>query len=1067
MTYPSFSYTESITGTVNLTTEGVTDWWHVFDYLSANDRHKSGGGSVITMSGIGITRQQFYESTSYQLIFSYSNGTTPNVSGTDQRAMYEPALNHVTDTGKGWRCVVPAGIAPQRLKFYVGANSNPSIKITATLSDASYTFTDLHPGRGGLSGVITVDFNANTNGQTLTVDFVLEGSFDGTLAMAAVTLAPLLVVGIPKGVKNWFTRSGSLRSPVITPAAPPASPPIQTSTPFGINIPPPDYFTTVELFRDTVRMSGGWPGGVTVDSQGWPNQDLTGFIPQWMPNGIAGDVMNCEFNGYAASITASGAGYLVQNVNGTAYDPAVAYNSGTNKTTFKIVLPATGREQNNAYNFTGTKKTGGAGGTQAGLTNLRMLRPGESLASNATFTTKAITAYSAFSELRLMDFFKMNFSPIASWAGRPTLESCRTSLHYDLVTGQQLGIYGLPFEVGIELGNACNRNIWIPIPVLLSALDRTSLFSLVDSTLNSGLICTYEDSNEPWNNAFSQTFWLRDQCADELSGFYSDTGMSMISSMSRSGSTVTVIFTGNHNIGTNPGDAAARWAHNIDGFTGQLTMTRVNATTATFPKSGAAGAVSFNNDTDWFFTFNLSNNYLVSAVRSGTTVRLVFSKAHGWGSNGSTRQCWINDLPRNFGTGVYTATVVSSNVVTIAGYSVSSGSVPDGEMDPDSSFTVISPTALTGVGSNDLTYDNFTGLYTLTQRFIARRTMEMSQACRAQFAPTAVIGNRFRFVFAPQASSGDNYEGPMAYAAQHDPSHPPGYHIWAIAGGIYHFLWTTPGDSNTNIASDSGTHIVSDYVNAAAGNATNSKIFYGYHKAMAVATKYGLRFRAYEWGYDVFGDAGSTNNVLKGQAMFDAGMLTPTANSFNDFYRDGGELICYFHGGTQRSTDSAKFGCWALYEQLGTETPRSQAILNVTPSPAAVSRNAIPGLIDARMIDGFYGSPSGNFPDGTVSQNRWNYTFSSLYTAPIKLIAYYTCIDTFPRTMTFTWNGVAVGGTQNIQFTGLSHATTLTDPVAAFAEFTLTPKLGINNLVLIGANNPNANVRIVSIKTFF
>ena len=113
----------SSSATVNLTTEGSSDWSHWSGY-----DHKSSGGSKIsnyTVVGTGTVLNY----TNDPRTCTWSDGT-PTASGSNKNGIY------ITGVGKGFQITAPADLTQRTVKVYVGGWVSGGT-LTASLSDAS------------------------------------------------------------------------------------------------------------------------------------------------------------------------------------------------------------------------------------------------------------------------------------------------------------------------------------------------------------------------------------------------------------------------------------------------------------------------------------------------------------------------------------------------------------------------------------------------------------------------------------------------------------------------------------------------------------------------------------------------------------------------------------------------------------------------------------------------------------------------------------------------------------------------------------------------------------------
>lgn len=180
----SFTATPS---TVNLSTEGTTDWahWGLVDASSFD--HKSG---VTTQLGnyvtLGSGTPQSYNDNGDGYTWT---GGTPTASATNTTTgIYVVGLNN------GFQIIVPADTTSRTLKLYLGGWASQA-KLEATLSDSSaatYIETSFNDaGVNGTNRVYTLTYQAASASQTLTVKWTVTGMNNpqwGNVSAQAVTL---------------------------------------------------------------------------------------------------------------------------------------------------------------------------------------------------------------------------------------------------------------------------------------------------------------------------------------------------------------------------------------------------------------------------------------------------------------------------------------------------------------------------------------------------------------------------------------------------------------------------------------------------------------------------------------------------------------------------------------------------------------------------------------------------------------------------------------------------------------------------------------------------------------
>ena len=192
----SLSGTENpIPPSVNLTTEGTSDWAHWGLNVATDFNHKATGGSQIsnvTLIGANSTKARFNDSTS---TYSWTGGT-PTASATNTpTGIY---INNATGPGRGFQFTAPADTTQRTLEIFLG-EFDASGTLEATLSDGSAaTFTNTLPGAAGqtVQGMYTLNYAANSPSQTLTVKWTETADFgDDNVTIQA---AALKVAAVPE-----------------------------------------------------------------------------------------------------------------------------------------------------------------------------------------------------------------------------------------------------------------------------------------------------------------------------------------------------------------------------------------------------------------------------------------------------------------------------------------------------------------------------------------------------------------------------------------------------------------------------------------------------------------------------------------------------------------------------------------------------------------------------------------------------------------------------------------------------------------------------------------------------
>ena len=176
--------------TVDLSAEGQLDWgqWGLMSEWGYT--HKYGVSPHITYS---FVTDEYFTDGPYLLdggttLFGWSDGlpsrTAANV--TNGTSIFGDKLPGNVPTGFLLQCLADTG--PQTLKVYVGT-SGGAATLSASLTGApTYTDNSLNGATGGTNGVYTLNFQANSPGQTLTVSFTSTET-PGYITLQAATLS--------------------------------------------------------------------------------------------------------------------------------------------------------------------------------------------------------------------------------------------------------------------------------------------------------------------------------------------------------------------------------------------------------------------------------------------------------------------------------------------------------------------------------------------------------------------------------------------------------------------------------------------------------------------------------------------------------------------------------------------------------------------------------------------------------------------------------------------------------------------------------------------------------------
>src|SRR5882724_4654684 len=192
---PSFSTIPSGT-IINLTAAGPVDWVHWGLYTDTSLDRKAGVSPQISNfkpvynTGNSNAYAFVYQYSDNPNSYSWSDGTpTASVTNTTT-GVWAYGLPQI---GTGFEISVPADTTVRTLKVYVGVFAGVG-RFAAFLSDgsaASYTNSSLDGIRDTQNGVYSLEYSANSPGQTLTIRWTLllfhSASGNVTLQSAALT----------------------------------------------------------------------------------------------------------------------------------------------------------------------------------------------------------------------------------------------------------------------------------------------------------------------------------------------------------------------------------------------------------------------------------------------------------------------------------------------------------------------------------------------------------------------------------------------------------------------------------------------------------------------------------------------------------------------------------------------------------------------------------------------------------------------------------------------------------------------------------------------------------------
>ncbi len=175
---------------VDLTMEGVADWAH-WGSSSVTDLNRKNGVTQQISNYTPIGSGSILQFGGAPVSYNWTDGT-PTAVGNANSGLW------VMGAGNGFQVTVPADTAPRTLKLYVGVWSAGG-RLEATLSDGSapaFVDTSLMNTSAASNGFYTLDYQASSGGQTLTVQWTVNTTVN-QWSNATLQAATLAVTGAP------------------------------------------------------------------------------------------------------------------------------------------------------------------------------------------------------------------------------------------------------------------------------------------------------------------------------------------------------------------------------------------------------------------------------------------------------------------------------------------------------------------------------------------------------------------------------------------------------------------------------------------------------------------------------------------------------------------------------------------------------------------------------------------------------------------------------------------------------------------------------------------------------
>ncbi len=236
---------------VNLSSEGTTDWVHWGHTSVSGLNRKSGAQQIANFVPIGSGGTQQF--TGNSTLFSWTQGTpVASASGVDTGLW-------VMGTNNGFQISVPADTTTRTLKLYLGVYAARG-RLEASLSDSSapdYVDTSVLNTTDSSNSVYTLAFRANSPGQQLTVKWTLSETYN---SWGNVTLQAATLIGGGGGPTPTPVPSPSptpVPSPTATPTPTPT--PLPTATPSPLPSPTPTLGNTITISPNVTHQTiVGW-----------------------------------------------------------------------------------------------------------------------------------------------------------------------------------------------------------------------------------------------------------------------------------------------------------------------------------------------------------------------------------------------------------------------------------------------------------------------------------------------------------------------------------------------------------------------------------------------------------------------------------------------------------------------------------------------------------------------------------------------------------------------------------------------------------------------------------------
>ncbi len=260
-------------------------------------------------------------------------------------------------------------------------------------------------------------------------------------------------------------------------------------------------------FVNIVNHTARYNNSEGFDEYGWPSSDFSLVLMDHRPvaewNGVIDDpeeyrvdysgTYKCSFSGYA-DISLYGSNATIENKH---------YDETSNTTYFDLVIPGPPGPGHGFVNltFTNTQRSP-EGHTNAGISRLRVIRPGYDINTTQVFTDEYINLCKA------ADFACYRFYNVQNiWGGEPVYpaktswDQRKTPLDasqqpMDILNGKR---DGWCWEYIIRLANILKKDIWINIHISCDSNNVLNLAKMLKDSLDPSINIYVENSNEVWS----------------------------------------------------------------------------------------------------------------------------------------------------------------------------------------------------------------------------------------------------------------------------------------------------------------------------------------------------------------------------------------------------------------------------------------------------------------------------------------------------------------------------------------------------------------------------------------